>query len=361
VNQPPPSSPPTPDSQAAPASQPRPHLPSRWCLAIQIAAFAIGLAILALFIYKAASAENREKLHALSRASAQDVAALLGLCLASLAFNGAMFWITIYPVRRLKLLEVEAVNAGATLLAYLPMKLSALSRFIIHNRRDRVPLFTIAAWMGAVGIVLAASLGPPVGAAIWRKQTDTIFIAITLAGLALTYSLTLAVSRTFAHAKGLARLHRITDALNIKLLNRGMHSVFFHNFHAGFAMLAHPTTLAISMLLRVADVLVQAIRFGLAAKVVGVELSWDNAVIIASVYFLTGVMNPAGNLGAREGAAALAARFLPGVAGEDFYVVTLVVGASELITNTICGMSGLIFLRPDKLLRAAAGSADPPK
>lgn len=337
---------------ARPPNPPRPHVPSRWRLVLQIAVFAAGLTILALFIHKAASPENREKLHALSRASAQDIAALLALCLATLALNGAMFWVTIYPVRRLRLLEVEAVNAGATLLAYLPMKLSALSRFVIHNRRDHVPLFTIAAWMGAIGIVLAASLGPPVAAAVWRKQIDATFIAITLGGLALTYALTLAVSRTFAHAQGLARLHRITDRLNIKLLNRGMHSVFFHNFHAGFAMLAHPWTLAISMLLRAADVLVQAVRFALAARVVGVELSWDNAILIAVAYFLTGVLNPAGNLGAREGAATLAATFLPGVSGEDFYVVTLVVGASELIANTVCGLTGLIYLRPDKLLRA---------
>jgi hypothetical protein len=326
-------------------------MPSRWRMVVQVLAFAAGLTILALFVHKALAPENRAKLDALWRAPLRDVAALFGLSMLSLGLNGAAFWITVLPVRRLRFIDVQATNAMATLLAYLPLKLSAVSRFVIHNRRDHVPIFTIAAWMGAVGIVLVASLGPPIGAAVWRGQIDPVALAVIAGGMALTYSVTLVVARTFAHAKGLGRLHRITDPLNIKVLNKGMHSTFFHNFHAGFAMLAHPWTLLGSMTLRTADLLVQAARFWLAARVVGVELSWEAAILIATTFFLTGVISPAGTLGTREGAATVAAKLLPGVDGDGFYVVTLVVSASEMLANAVFGTAGLVYLRPDRLLR----------
>jgi hypothetical protein len=337
---------------------PRPHIPSRWRLVAQIAAFAVGLAILFLFIHKAAAPENREKFDKLWQAPARDIAALLALSLASLALNGGIFWVTLFPVRRLRPLEVIAVNAGATLLAYLPLKLSALSRFVIHNRRDHVPLFTIAAWMGAVGVSMAASLAPPILAAVWRKHVDGLFIAATFAGLIVTYCLTLAISTVFAHARGLARLHRLTDPLNLKLLNRIMHSAWFHNFHAGFAMLAHPVTLALSMLFRAGDLLVQAARFALAAQVVGVALTWEEAILVATTFFLIGVVSPAGNLGTREGGATAFASLLPDLPSGSFIVVTLVVSASEMITNAVCGLTGLIYLRPDRLLRAPAAQPE---
>ena len=330
--------------------RPRPHVPSRWKMVAQVLAFGAGLGILFLFLHKALAPENREKLEALWKAPAQDIAWLMGLSVLSLALNGGAFWVTLLPVRRLKLVDVQAANAMATLLAYLPLKLSAISRFVIHNRRDGVPLFTIAAWMGAVGIVLVSSLGPPIGAAVWRGKIDGVFVAVMLGGMAVAYAIVLLVARSFAHAAGLARLHRITDRFNSRLLNKGMHSTFFHNFHAGFAMLAHPGTLAASMVFRTTDLLIQATRFWLAARVVGVELAWEGAILIATTFFLTGVLSPAGTLGTREGAATVAAKLLPGVSGDGFYVVTLVVSASEMLTNAVFGTSGLVYLRPDRLI-----------
>jgi hypothetical protein len=327
---------------------------------IQIAAFGVGLTILILFIHKAFAPENREKLDALWQAPARDIISLMALSLLSLALNGATFWVTLFPVRPLRLIDVEAANALATFLAYLPLKLSAISRFVIHNRRDHVPIFTIGAWMGAVGVTLAGSLTPPIVASFWHKRVDSIFFLIMLGGMAIAYAVTLVIARTFAHAKGLARLHRLIDPLGIKLLNRGMRTTFFHNFHAGFAMLAHPWALLASMTFRAADLLVQSARFALAAKVVGVELDWEGAILIATTFFMTGVLSPAGNLGTREGAATIAAKLLPGVAADGFYVVTLIVSASEMMTNAVFGIAGLIYLRPDKLLRAKPSQAAPP-
>jgi hypothetical protein len=194
---------------------------------------------------------------------------------------------------------------------------------------------------------------------VWREQIDAKTLALIVGGMALTYTVTLVVARTFAHAKGLARLHKITDPLNIKILNKGMHSTFFHNFHAGFAMLAHPWTLLLSMTIRTADLLVQAARFWLAAKDVGVELGWEAAILIATTFFLTGVISPAGTLGTREGAATVAAKLLPGVNADGFYVVTLVVSASEMLANAVFGTAGLVYLRPDRLLRGSPPGPGP--
>ena len=312
-------------------------------------AFAAGLAILGLFIHKALAPENREKLETLWKAPPGYIAftALMGLFTHQPGpQRGGTFWALLLPVRRLPMLDVQATNAVATLLAYLPMKLSAVSRFVIHNRRDHVPLMTIGAWMGASGVCLLASIGPPVAAAFWRRHIDGPFLCAMLGGMALTYTLTLVLSRIFAHAKGLARLHRLTDPLGFNWLNRMMHAAWFHNFHAGFAMLAHPWTLLATRAMRTADVMLQASRFALAAKVVGVDLSWEGAILIATTFFMIGVLSPAGNLGTREGGATGVAALVPGLSTSGFIVVALVVSASEMVVNAIFGTIGLVWLRP---------------
>ena len=79
-------------------------------------------------------------------------------------------------------------------------------------------------------------------------------------------------------------------------------------------------------------------------------------IVLQTAFFLIGVFSPAGMLGTREGGTAW---LLPLVAaqGEDtswFAAAVLIVGASELITNTACAALGLIYLRPDRLLRGHA-------
>jgi hypothetical protein len=320
-------------------------------LVVQVAAFAIGIGLLAWFIHVALSPANKEKLQTLWRAPASDIAGLLGLSLLSLTLNGASFWIVLWPVRRLKLVDVEATNALASFLSYLPFKLSAVSRFVVHNRRDGVPLMTIAAWMGAAGAVIIAALTPPVAAGVWRGHVDLLFFVAMFGGLAVTYLLTLGLAMTFAHAAGLARLHRLLDPLRIKPLNYAMRTPWFHNLHAGFAMLAHPLTLAGAMACRGTDLIVQAARFALAAKVVGVELGWEGALLVATTYFVIGVMSPAGTLGTREGGATGMAALLhvPGLSAEGFVVVALVVSASEMIVQSTGGILGACWLRVDRL------------
>ena len=72
------------------------------------------------------------------------------------------------PVQRLRTLDVVAVNAIATLLNYLPFKLSVISRIVIHNRRDGVPLGKIVGWLAAVGVGGVISFGPVALVSLWH-------------------------------------------------------------------------------------------------------------------------------------------------------------------------------------------------
>ncbi|HRQ74272.1 MAG TPA: hypothetical protein PLU35_14715, partial [Phycisphaerales bacterium] len=129
-------------------------------LAVQGLGFVAGLVLLGWCVRAALSPENREQLSKLGDAPAWAVAALLGLSVASVALNGLAFWCALLPARRLHASDVIATNALATFLNYLPFKLSAISRVVIHNRRDRVPLLTIGGWFGAVLGVMVVSLAP---------------------------------------------------------------------------------------------------------------------------------------------------------------------------------------------------------
>ncbi|MBL9002583.1 MAG: flippase-like domain-containing protein [Phycisphaerae bacterium] len=321
--------------------------PSAGRAVLQIVGFLIGLSILAWCISAALSPENRDKLHALSRAPAGLVALLFALSAVSLALNGAMFWTTLLPAKRLPMADVQAVNAAAALLSYLPFKLSIVARFLIHNRRNGVPLLTIGAWLAAVAAVLVATMTPTAAAAAWRQQADTVFALVCVAGMALAYAAVLGGASLFAHEQGLERLHRWAAPLGFSWLDRALRSTWFRRVHVALDMLAHPGTLALSMLLRVADLSVQAARFSVAAACLGTSLEFGVAFLTASMFFLIGVLSPSGALGAREGASTGLAALLavPGLSGTAFAPIALTVSASEVLVNLTCAVVGGAYLR----------------
>src|SRR5690606_21428503 len=111
--------------------------------------FLVGLALLGWCVSIALSPENREQLDRLADAGWRPIALLVVLSGLSLALNGAIFWLVLLPARRLRAADVIATNALATFLAYLPFKISLIVRALIHQRRDRVPLVLLGAWMSA--------------------------------------------------------------------------------------------------------------------------------------------------------------------------------------------------------------------
>lgn len=334
----------------------------RFKLVLQLVGFFAGMALLAWCVGVALRPEYRDKIDALLAAPWYMVGLLFALSFVSLLFNGLMFWTTLWPVRRLPFWDVQSVNALAAFLSYLPFKLSIVARFVVHNRRDGVPLLTIGAWMAGVAVVLLATLMPMVLATMWRQQVDHLFVLTLSGGLVLVYLALLVTARWLAGARGLARLHALTDPLRLSPLDRAMRAGWFAKLHGGLDMLAHPVALGVSMSARLADLLIQAARFSVAGACLGADVPFDLAILAASTFYLIGVLSPSGSLGAREsgttGIAALLA--VPGLEGSAFTPVALAVSASEVLVNALAAMSGLVWLRAWRLKPAGNGTQSAP-
>jgi len=326
--------------------------PGRMRLLVQIAGVAVGLALLAWCVSLALRPENRENLERLRGAPWRLVVLLFSLSGLTLIFNGIAFWITLRPVRKLPVIDMIAANSVASAMSYLPFKLSVVSRFIIHNRRDGIPLLTIGSWLGANAVVVLAVLGTMGLAGLWRGGVDAAWIGLTLGGMAVAFVCVWSGARTFAGEAGLARLERMASWTRIGLPLRLVRAHRFRQMHAGLSILADARTLAAAMAVRVLDTLAQSARFAVAATAIGVPLTLDKAVLAGSTFHLLGIVSPAGSVGGREGATTSLAVLIPGITAEAFSVVTLTVSASEILVFVLGGVLGAAWLRPARWLRS---------
>lgn len=325
---------------------------------LQLAGFAAGLALLAWCVREALRPENRDKLERLGDASPAQIVGLLALSLASLAVNGLSFRSLLFPVHRLKVMDILAVNSLCTWLNYLPFKLGAITRVLIHNRRDAVPVFTIGAWFLALALVMLSVCGPLIVVSLLRPRVDATWISLSLLGVVVAAMALHLLARFATGDAGRARATSLLSTLTLGLSARPFAQTPVRHAIAGADMLASPPAFSATLAWRAIDLSLQAVRFMLAASVIGHSLSADRALLAALAFFLIGVFSPAGMLGTREGGTAW---LLPLVAtsGEDtswFAAAVLIVGAAELITNTACATLGLIYLRPDRLLRGSGAS-----
>lgn len=339
-----------PDAQPQTASPRRPPPRARRII-IQLLGFAIGLGLLAWCASQAAGAKNREQLQHLLDAPRWILAAVAGLSFLTVLINGLIFHLLLAPARRIPPADAIAVNAIATFLNYLPFKLSVASRFVLHHKRNHVPLLTIAAWMVAVGVSTMAVLVPAAAVTILRGRVDAAWAALAAASIFACVAALCAFARVFSHEQGLARLHAIADRIPIALAGRLARSHAFRHLHAGFAMLSAPRFLAAISLLRCLDIAVQAVRFVLVSRAVDAPIAWDQAIILATVYFLLGVLSPAGALGTPQGGTAAIGQSLKLPAASVLSIVTLAIGAVEALTNLLFASLAVLYLRPDRLLR----------
>lgn len=325
---------------------------------VQSIGFLTGLGLLGWCVSLAFKPENRQQLEHLREASPLQLLGLLGLSFATLLINGLIFWVSIRPARRLRAADVVATNAIATFLGYLPFKLGLVARIAIHNRRDRVPLLTIGAWFAAMAVTLAIAIGPPALAGLWRRQLDGPWL-ITTAVAVLTLTVTaVLLARLFAGRVGLERLYRLFGRM--PLAGPLVHSRRFTQLHAGFDMLADARCTGAAVALRLLDLVVISSRFALASVVIGSPIPWESAFLVASSYFIIGVISPFGVLGTREaGTTGIAVLLLPGgeSAGQAFAVVALLVSATEAIAYLAAAGLGLAWLRPDRLFRESSATA----
>jgi len=313
---------------------------------LQALGFLAGIALLVWCVKVALRPENREQLARFREAGAGEIAAILGLSFASLAVNGVVFWTLIRPVKRIDAGGVLATNALATFLNYLPFKVGVLTRVIVHNRRDGVPVVTIGAWFGAMGVVLLAALIPPCLVTLWLKRVDGAWFLATGAGVLALGGAVVLVAGALGGAAGAARLRRLVAVLPFG--ERFGRSKFFDQALAGAAILSDAPTVGAGIALRLLDIGLQAARFMVIAGVLHQTLAPGRAIMATMAYFMTGILSPGGMLGTREGVTA----WLFGAEGaQSLTAAALLVGAAELFTNLVGAGIGLAYLRPDRLVK----------
>ncbi len=320
---------------------------------VQIVGFAIGIVLLGWAVRMALRPENREQLAKLSDATPGELMLLLILAALSVGFNGIIFWVVLNPVHKIRATDVIATNAIATFLAYLPFKLSVVARFVIHNRRDKVPVLTIGAWIIAEAILMAAVLGPLILTSVWLKEVNAVWWVVSLIGVLVCTIVGSALSRQLAGDVGLTRISRI--GIGEKLSG----SDAFSRIHSGFEMLGHPRATLIANAFRLIDIITFALRFYVAARVLELPISMQDALLLGATYFIIGAASPAGMLGTRE-AGTIGIAELVGISSNalsetesgqvPIAATVLFVTAVEAIVNLGCAGFGIAWLKARKPL-----------
>lgn len=324
-------------------------LPKRkhWMILVQIIGFFGSIAALGWAVSVALRQENREQLAKLSQATPSELIMLMGLATISVGFNGMLFWVVMNPVHKLRPTDVIATNAISTLLAYLPFKLSIVSRFVIHNRRDKIPVLTIGAWIVAVTLLMLAVFGPITLASLWQKQIDATWW--TISGIGIVGS-TIVGSLIARQLEGDIGTRRIAKLLGNKITSTDSYG----RVHIGFEMLANIRAAIVGNLFRVLDILSFAMRFYVAARVLDLPISGSDSLLLGATYFLIGMASPVGMLGTRE-AGTIAIASMVGISSaaltEDnsgqtpIIIAVLFVTAIESIANLACAGFGVVWLR----------------
>jgi hypothetical protein len=331
-----------------------------WRRIAQGIGFLIGLGLLWWCVSVALSEQNREQLSRLLDASAWQVSLLLACSVGTLVLNGLIFWVVLLPVKRTGVVYMSSVNGAATLLSYAPFKIALAFRVLVHQRIDRVPLLTIGAWFAVIGVLTATVLGPAIGASFIFDGGTALWWEAWIGGSALLTGLCIGVASIFAGDRGWARLIGLMGSIGLGFVVRWLGTEHGRKIHAGVDMLAHTRASSAAGAFRVMDILVQAVRVLVAAEILGVEMGWGAAMVIASTYYLIGMLSPIGMLGPREsGIAGIAA--LAGLSGEggaeSILLVGMLISATEAFVNLAGGGLGAVYLRVDRwLLKSGIGN-----
>lgn len=316
---------------------------------LQLVGFALCIALLIGLIHRTVSdPQTRSELLSLAHAPRGEAAVLLALTAASMFLNGLTFWLVIRPVRSIPHSDVQAVNGIAYLLANLPLRLGFIFRVAVHHRRNRLPLLTVGAWMGATAVVMAVGLGPPLLAGLWRSGPDGWWWVTSIGGMAVGGAAVVLLARFFSTGRGWGLMERLAERRGDSIVGRALRSDALARLHEGVQMLADPGAVAAAVSVRAFDMLVQGLRFMVAASLLGVALPLDEAVLLTVVYFTIDSIAPTGSLGLKEAGTAMVA----GAVGEaNMDATVLTVTAAELIVRFAGAGAGAIWLRPDRLLR----------
>ena len=99
--------------------------------------FAVGLG---LFIWIVVVAVRDGDWGRLRDASAWQISGLVVPTIVSCLVNGAMFWVTIRPIKHLRMYDLQWLHVVSSLLNYAPLRLGAIARAAYHLRVDRITM-----------------------------------------------------------------------------------------------------------------------------------------------------------------------------------------------------------------------------
>lgn len=309
---------PAPTTEAAALLAPR-------RLAVQLAGFAVGAALLVWIIRKAIGEGEWDRvLHA----APLLVAGLIACTLTSAATNGTIFFVTVRPLKRIGFWDLQRLNVVATLLNYAPIRLGAVTRVLYHLRVDGLGLLQIGAWFSLVGGIMILGIASCGLATIVRPELDWMW-ALLVAGQLLLGG---GAIRILGSIPLVARHGRGIDAMTIDRWS-----------------------LWGAITLRTIDLAAFAGRMALAAAILEIHLEPRHTVLLALVA-MTASLIPFGRVGFREFCVAVAAQRLGMLAGDveaNMNQLALIESAGEVMVFVPLGLLELGWLR--KRWRAGQG------
>lgn len=323
--------------------------------------FLVGIGLLIWCLTIAFSPENREQFDKLKNADWRLVAALSGLSLVIMVISGEVFRLSLRPVQKLGVLSTHSTNAIANALALLPFKIGMIFRILMHNRRDGVPLLTIGAWFAAISAVMVGVIVPIAGAALWLHRLDGPAIALALGGVVLCCGGLVMIAKAVGTEQGWALILRLWRLAPLPASLRAgsvRGDMLLARAREGVRILSSGRTIFACAALRVLDVLCQALRFAIAARILGIDIPKDQATVAGIVYFLVGALAPFGQLGVRERLTSMLPSEMPMA---TFQLVVLIVTAADILVLLVCALIGAAYLRARRspLRRETAAASTP--
>ena len=292
----------------------------------------VGLGILAGGIY-VASSEIGPGWERLRAAPAADITLMTAMVVASLAANAAVFWAVIIPFRPdkpVKLREMNALIAAASLLNYLPMRAGLVGRAAYLKQQHELPYRLSVVMMLFVGgstaavyvwlvVVTAAlrvwSLGEPMDALWWSLNIGGY------AAMAMSGWVVVKYGRSYLPKFVL----RYFDDAELAIEWFGRVGIFVGSVSI-FVVLA----------LRAVDVGFTAVRLSVMMTVLGEPIRTDTSIMLATSGMLATLLTPLPNgIGLREA-------LYGGISANP--VLGLLDRAVEAIVFIVTGVIGLVYV-----------------
>jgi len=300
-------------------------------LAVQAVGFVGGAG---LIVWCAWIAFTRADWSVLASASPAVVAIVVACSAVSMLANGAIFWLAGRPLAPMGGLEMQSVNACASVLNYAPIRLGAIARIAYARRISGMTVGGMAAWFTFIGLGVAAVA--MLGAACAWLVPGGIAAAIAV-------WLTLCVVAGFALRWAARRI----DWRRVRSLR---------------ALVEDPGALWAAGALRVVDQLAWTGRMAAAASLLGLAIDARTALLLATVAILVS-LNPLGRFGYREAAVAWLASTV--ASGEldprgieaVFFQLAIVESIGEAIVTIPAGGLGSIWCLK-RLFGRSGGGAD---